>query len=153
MGQKIASGLVALVFVWALKFGFNVVTTEAVDSWEGDAAEWIADENQWVEEELAFARLAREMPDPSRFHYRKRPRNTERKAGNIADFCARWGDEYRYMIVFDADSGAGVYGPIGLAVASGLVVSTALTLLVLPALLSIAMDVQRVVHRLVGWTA
>src|SRR5690606_34363050 len=30
--------------------------------------------------------------------------NTNRKAGNIADFCRRWGRRYRYMIVLDADS-------------------------------------------------
>jgi len=52
MGQKIASGLVALVCVWALKFGFNMVTTEAVDSLEGDAAEWVAEDNEWVAEEI-----------------------------------------------------------------------------------------------------
>jgi membrane glycosyltransferase len=30
--------------------------------------------------------------------------NLKRKSGNIADFCRRWGKNYRYMIVFDADS-------------------------------------------------
>ncbi len=27
-----------------------------------------------------------------------------RKAGNVADFCRRWGKDYRYMVVLDADS-------------------------------------------------
>ena len=39
-----------------------------------------------------------------RVHYRRRPRNTGRKAGNIADFCERWGHAYECMVVLDADS-------------------------------------------------
>ncbi|MCK7498872.1 MAG: glycosyltransferase [Comamonadaceae bacterium] len=31
-------------------------------------------------------------------------RRTKRKAGNVADFCRRWGRDYRYMVVLDADS-------------------------------------------------
>lgn len=37
-------------------------------------------------------------------YYRRRTRRTHRKAGNVADFCRRWGRDYRYMIVLDADS-------------------------------------------------
>jgi membrane glycosyltransferase len=36
--------------------------------------------------------------------YRWRRRRTRRKAGNVADFCRRWGSHYRYMVVLDADS-------------------------------------------------
>jgi membrane glycosyltransferase len=39
-----------------------------------------------------------------RVHYRWRQRRTQRKAGNVADFCRRWGGAYRYFIVLDADS-------------------------------------------------
>ncbi len=39
-----------------------------------------------------------------RLHYRWRQRRTQRKAGNVADFCRRWGAAYRYFIVLDADS-------------------------------------------------
>lgn len=62
------------------------------------------DPNVWVREEVAVEELRREASDPERIFYRNRWENLERKAGNIADFCARWGDGYRYMIVFDADS-------------------------------------------------
>jgi membrane glycosyltransferase len=62
------------------------------------------DPDVWVEEEIVYDELRRSLPDPSRLRYRKRPRNTEQKAGNLWDFCTRYGDEYRYMIVFDADS-------------------------------------------------
>jgi membrane glycosyltransferase len=39
-----------------------------------------------------------------RVHYRWRLRRTRRKAGNVADFCRRWGALHRYMVVLDADS-------------------------------------------------
>ena len=39
-----------------------------------------------------------------RVHYRWRARRTQRKAGNVADFCRRWGKRHRYMVVLDADS-------------------------------------------------
>jgi membrane glycosyltransferase len=39
-----------------------------------------------------------------RVHYRWRARRTQRKAGNVADFCRRWGQRHRYMVVLDADS-------------------------------------------------
>lgn len=39
-----------------------------------------------------------------RVHYRLRRRRSKRKAGNVMDFCRRWGRAYRYMVVLDADS-------------------------------------------------
>ncbi len=36
--------------------------------------------------------------------YRRREKNLGRKAGNIAEFCHRYGDAYDFMIVLDADS-------------------------------------------------
>jgi membrane glycosyltransferase len=36
--------------------------------------------------------------------YRWRQHKIKRKSGNIADFCRRWGRNYRYMVVLDADS-------------------------------------------------
>ncbi len=40
----------------------------------------------------------------ARVFYRRRKYRTRRKAGNVADFCRRWGANYRYMVVLDADS-------------------------------------------------
>lgn len=37
-------------------------------------------------------------------YYRRRAQNTARKSGNIEDFCNRWGAEYDFMLVLDADS-------------------------------------------------
>lgn len=57
------------------------------------------------EQELrAFYTLQHQMGDRCRLHYRLRQRRTRRKAGNVADFCRRWGKNYRYMVVLDADS-------------------------------------------------
>ncbi len=36
--------------------------------------------------------------------YRRREHNTERKVGNLKDFCQRWGSQYEHMLVMDADS-------------------------------------------------
>ena len=40
----------------------------------------------------------------ARVFYRWRVHRTHRKAGNVADFCQRFGADYRYMVVLDADS-------------------------------------------------
>ncbi len=39
-----------------------------------------------------------------RVFYRWRRLRSKRKAGNVADFCRRWGANYKYMVVLDADS-------------------------------------------------
>ena len=36
--------------------------------------------------------------------YRRRPSNTGYKAGNIRDFCERWGSEHELAVILDADS-------------------------------------------------
>lgn len=60
--------------------------------------------DQWVEEELGWARLVSQLGAGGRIFYRRRRLNSNKKAGNIADFCRRWGRSYRYMLVLDADS-------------------------------------------------
>ncbi|TNF63165.1 MAG: glucans biosynthesis glucosyltransferase MdoH [Burkholderiales bacterium] len=51
------------------------------------------------------AAMASETGEPSvQVYYRLRRRRSHRKAGNVADFCRRWGRLYRYMVVLDADS-------------------------------------------------
>jgi membrane glycosyltransferase len=55
------------------------------------------------EERAAWALQGR-LPPPLRMDYRRRPVNSGRKAGNIGEFCRRWGGRYDYMVVLDADS-------------------------------------------------
>lgn len=62
------------------------------------------DPDSWVNEEEAWARMRRDTGDLERIHYRRRRVNIKRKTGNIADFCRRWGMDFRYMVVLDADS-------------------------------------------------
>ncbi len=56
-------------------------------------------------EEAAYGRLLAQRPaGGTAVHYRRREQNTGRKAGNIAEFIGRWGAEYDFMVVLDADS-------------------------------------------------
>jgi len=55
-------------------------------------------------EEAAFAAWRAEDPDAARLHYRRRDDNAGYKAGNLRDFCARWGGDHEVMVVLDADS-------------------------------------------------
>ena len=52
----------------------------------------------------AWASLCAEVNGFGRIFYRHRTRRVKRKSGNLDDFCRRWGANYRYMIVLDADS-------------------------------------------------
>jgi len=61
------------------------------------------DPDIWVAEEAAFLAL-RGRTGAARIFYRRRAKNTERKAGNIADWVRRWGAAYPVMLVLDADS-------------------------------------------------
>ena len=63
-----------------------------------------ADPDRWVDEELEWFDWCRSVGGFGRIFYRRRRVRVERKSGNIADFCRRWGSQYRYMIVLDADS-------------------------------------------------
>jgi membrane glycosyltransferase len=57
-----------------------------------------------VDEESAWLRWCRTGGGFSRIFYRRRRARVARKSGNVADFCRRWGQQYRYMIMLDADS-------------------------------------------------
>jgi membrane glycosyltransferase len=57
----------------------------------------------WAELRLTLG-LRGDGEDGGRLYYRWRQRRAQRKAGNVADFCRRWGRRYRYMVVLDADS-------------------------------------------------
>jgi len=57
-----------------------------------------------LKEELAFRELETEFGLSTNLNYRRRINNINHKSGNIADFCKRYGNNYDYMIIFDADS-------------------------------------------------
>ncbi len=57
-----------------------------------------------VAEQQAWLDVCREAKGFGRIFYRRRRRRVKRKSGNLDDFCRRWGSDYRYMVVLDADS-------------------------------------------------
>ncbi|MEI7950697.1 MAG: glucans biosynthesis glucosyltransferase MdoH [Gammaproteobacteria bacterium] len=58
----------------------------------------------WLREEHAFQKLIEAASPDCPIYYRHRRKNSERKAGNIADWVMRWGGGYEAMLVLDADS-------------------------------------------------
>ncbi|WP_430407515.1 glucans biosynthesis glucosyltransferase MdoH [Hydrogenophaga sp.] len=67
-----------------------------------DPAIAAAEKSAW--EDLRAALAAQPDLPQIEVYYRLRTRRSHRKAGNVADFCRRWGNDYRYMVVLDADS-------------------------------------------------
>ena len=87
----------------------------------GDAFDYIflsdtTDANVWIAEERAFLAMRERLPQ-ARIYYRRRRKNTSRKAGNIGDFVTRWGGLYPHMLVLDADSVMSGEAVVGLAAA------------------------------------
>ncbi|MDN3721688.1 glucans biosynthesis glucosyltransferase MdoH [Roseibium salinum] len=66
------------------------------------------------EEQQMAARLAARFQGQVEIVCRRRPQNTGYKAGNIEDFCDRWGDRHDYALVLDADSYMSAGAIIGL---------------------------------------
>lgn len=62
------------------------------------------DSTVWIEEQSAFMRLRHQLAGTMQVWYRRRHKNTARKAGNVGDFVMRWGGHYDHMLVLDADS-------------------------------------------------
>jgi membrane glycosyltransferase len=63
------------------------------------------DPDVWIAEEAAFLALrAQASPSGGGIFYRRRPKNTERKAGNLAEWVRRFGAAYPQMLTLDADS-------------------------------------------------
>jgi len=63
-----------------------------------------SDADTRVAEISAWQQTCHAVDGFERLFYRWRQHRIKRKSGNIADFCRRWGKNYRYMIVLDADS-------------------------------------------------
>ncbi len=57
-----------------------------------------------IAESHAWLALCRDVGGFGRVFYRWRRHRIKRKSGNVADFCRRWGSDYRYMVILDADS-------------------------------------------------
>ena len=55
-------------------------------------------------EEPRFAQLKTKWADRLDLTYRRRTDNAGFKAGNVFDFCTRWGGDYDFAVTLDADS-------------------------------------------------
>ncbi|MCU0937820.1 MAG: glucans biosynthesis glucosyltransferase MdoH [Burkholderiaceae bacterium] len=55
-------------------------------------------------QEVAAWHALRSTLGASNLFHRWRARKSKKKAGNVADWCRRFGRDYRYMVVLDADS-------------------------------------------------
>jgi membrane glycosyltransferase len=62
------------------------------------------DPEKQIQEEIAWGELCRAVGGFGKIFYRRRRNSIKRKSGNIADFLRRWGRNYDYMIILDADS-------------------------------------------------
>jgi len=63
-----------------------------------------SDADMATEEETQFSELAQRWRDRIAITYRRRAVNTGYKAGNIRDFCERWGSAHELAVTLDADS-------------------------------------------------
>ena len=55
-------------------------------------------------EEAAVERWRAVAGPEARIHYRRRDNNSGYKAGNLRDFCERWGEDFDFFVPLDADS-------------------------------------------------
>ena len=63
-----------------------------------------SDENCAQSEQACFDAMTKNWKDRISITYRRRTNNAGYKAGNIADFCNRWGHQHDFAITLDADS-------------------------------------------------
>jgi len=89
--------------------GLAAIVQSLTESGRGEAFDLFilsdtTDPDIWVAEEAAFLEVRERLGRGARVFYRRRPLNTERKAGNIADWVRRWGGAYPQFLILDADS-------------------------------------------------
>lgn len=93
---RIAAGLQAIYE--------SVAATGRLDQFDFFILSDTTDPDVWLAEEASFLALRERTGGHGRIFYRRRPKNTERKAGNIADWVRRFGGAYPFMLILDADS-------------------------------------------------
>lgn len=76
---------------------------------QGHAFDWFVladttDPEVVLQEEAALVAARHRLGTRARVFYRRRRNNVAKKAGNVADFCRRWGRAYDHLLVLDADS-------------------------------------------------
>ncbi|MCP1675972.1 membrane glycosyltransferase [Natronocella acetinitrilica] len=82
----------------------SLLETGSAESFEVFVLSDTTDDAIAEQERHAVAALQGRLADRLPVHYRRRDDNIGRKAGNVAEFCTRWGGRYDYMVILDADS-------------------------------------------------
>jgi membrane glycosyltransferase len=89
---------------------FDVIRESTLATGQGKAFDWFVlsdtpDGTDAAEkEEAAFNAWKASRGSPDDIIYRRRTENTGFKAGNVREFCERWGKDYELMLPLDADS-------------------------------------------------
>jgi membrane glycosyltransferase len=78
--------------------------TDAADAFDVFILSDTNDPLIWIAEEAGFLALREHTRGHTQIFYRRRPRNTARKSGNIADWVTRFGGTYQQFLILDADS-------------------------------------------------
>jgi membrane glycosyltransferase len=82
----------------------SILAAGRIDNFDFFILSDTTDADAWIAEEAAFLALRERTGGEERIFYRRRPKNVERKAGNISDWVRRFGGAYPHMLVLDADS-------------------------------------------------
>ena len=94
---------------WRVLAGVQAMHESLAESGQGDRFDFfiLSDTTRpdTQQEELAAVReLLHRLGSGARVFYRRRQKNTERKAGNIAEWVRRFGGAYPHFLILDADS-------------------------------------------------
>jgi membrane glycosyltransferase len=82
----------------------SLAETAAADAFDLFILSDTTDPRIWIAEEAGFLALRDRTGAEQRMFYRRRPKNTARKSGNIADWVTRFGGAYAQFLILDADS-------------------------------------------------
>ncbi|GGK28733.1 glucans biosynthesis glucosyltransferase MdoH [Salinarimonas ramus] len=94
----------ARVFATAVATAESLADADVHEAYDVFVLSDTTDPDVWLAEEAAFLAIRAARRPRARIFYRRRMKNVERKAGNVADWVRRFGGAYPAFIVFDADS-------------------------------------------------
>ena len=82
----------------------SLAATGEIDAFDFFVLSDTRDPDIWIAEEMAWAKACTDLNARGKIFFRRRAENTERKSGNLKEFCETYAANYDHMIVFDADS-------------------------------------------------
>ncbi|WP_254869411.1 glucans biosynthesis glucosyltransferase MdoH [Thalassospira lucentensis] len=82
----------------------SLAATGEIDAFDFFVLSDTRDPDIWIAEEMAWAKACTDLNARGKIFFRRRTENTERKSGNLKEFCETYAANYDHMIVFDADS-------------------------------------------------